>query len=689
MWKVLKWIIAMSKKNYCRQNILKLLDIVDEISPEAENRGKTELLRKMELYGTKSQEYIPFNKLKDCLQQLQNIMTDALDMTTPALTVTDEWTLYVARMTIVHDAWYDNKYQTCKRNPFAQDLYSLFILHMALRCKRRRHLIMEAPNDEYLEKNPDALVPAIHCAYTDFLGAADWFVVWTKIEPSNKPISQWLPLDVYRALQALMLSRTIGGYNFTSKASQEAFLSYREALIDRVAIIMTFEIEGSPLELAETRPTWFKPFRNVTVHDLPESRIGAVDHKIISRKIREEQTHRTNEIIEQMKADDLYDDSLKTVTNTMMTTEDRVAEIQESYEMNRISLFQEELKKLDDELSRYTIQKNLLQPPSEEDMDIFAGYATIEQADADEDEIERQALEEKIKKIQELKLKLEEKYQIKAEDKLQRQKQTMSNYFEETDKKSFQSSMATIEFAKALMLLVDSVMAWQLPMGQVERIPKYTEDFVAQYDKLFEIVCDCALRANRVTFLNDAQRRIVELRIQPCEREQYRQFYASGAMFSSLAVCQSVREPDAILLKDYQKTRLEEILGNASHRYHMDTLNYATWWTMGQLLEGINVDSSFVMMEFENDFLNLGREPDIRAPTIVRIGADYCLLRPGSWTRPNTDDPDVIWGTNNLLEALTYYFMYCKEENRYNIYDREIKKVIDIRGSQLYERVTR
>ena len=302
MWSCVKDIIA-SGNLYCpRKNVKDLLDIDDEILCVETEQEISPILAKMKEDANFTEEVKDIKRLLKAIKRLEVIQLAANSVTDVGnnYTFDDEWILFIARATVNQDRWYETLDIKFKPHAFTVYSHCLFFLQMTLRLHRRKKLVLDVPDVAEVLASDSGTLPPICCNFEDFvtdprLENADgcWFMVYDKATPATKPIREWTPWDIYRALQYLIVSRTMGGYNFRSKRSSELFLSYREALVDRAAMLCLFEIPGSPSQLAPSRPNWFSLSKRLNVDDLPAVGLQGEEYKLLSAKIREEQSKKT------------------------------------------------------------------------------------------------------------------------------------------------------------------------------------------------------------------------------------------------------------------------------------------------------------------------------------------------------------------------------------------------------------
>ena len=250
--------------------------------------------------------------------------------------------------------------------------------------------------------------------------------------------------------------------------------------------------------------------------------------------------------------------------------------------------------------------------------------------------------------------------------------------------KTVEVSMCTIDYVKNMMYIVDSLCSWQMPLEtNYPKIPVLDPEFIKTYDQLYNLVCESVLHATADTFFRDCERWIISARVVPAERLIYRTFHATGARFSHLNVCQSVRDIEQVKLKNFHIQVLDTMLAEKTHPYHIEVLNYATWWTIVQLFNDINPDTTLIHWEFETDYLTLTRQESFPVDVIVRIGTEFCYKPKGSWVKPGTDTLDLLWGTSNLLQAVTYWLLQCKAGGVYRLWDRKNQHFINVKETQL------
>lgn len=693
MWKALKDVISVGNIFCPRENIQQLLDLDDEITTVESEIQASPILAKMFTEENEASQQADLLVLKNAVSTLEGIQLRANtkdENNVDEFNFTDEWLLFITRMTLHRDRWYETQDKIYKPHPFNVYISCLFYLQMTLRCRRRWKLIMEIPDSEKLLASESGTLPPIFCTFEDFAidprqsAQGSWFVVYDKAEPANKPIREWTPWEVYQALQYLIISRTMGGYDFSSTKSRENFLLYREALFDRVAMLCLFEIPGNPTQLAAHRPHWFTRAKRISVDDLPAVAVGGEEYKLISAKIREEQQKKTQEVIEQMKLDGTYDEEKDKINKAATSNEERTKRMVDDYEVTRVK----ELKSYVERLRNRIIAMDI----DVEDLGEYKDLANeIDNQDLLDDLREKERLEKEIKDtesaIKILTLKYEEKLRAMVQENKNKLKAAVDIELKQGTEQLLETSMCRPEFIQTMMFMVDSVASWQLPMTRdAAYIPRFTAEFLAVYDKMYGIICESVLHANRVNFMRDAQNWIVSMRIQPCERQLYRQFHATGAKFNHLQVCQSVRDPLAIKLKNFELQSLDVMLSNKNHPFHADMLNFATWWTVVQLLNNVNVDTSLINWEYEADFVALNRAIRCKTETVVRIGGEYCLQLRGGWTYGEQGSLNVYWGTTNLLHAISFWILRRLADKKWKIYDRAGGVTVDITNTMLVEK---
>lgn len=186
MWSIIKPLLYLNKSNISPITIKKLLDTDDEITIVNTESNISPILKKLKATNIKDEEYIDFEKIETFIKHFDTIINEIFeDDYDNKFTAMDEWILFVTRMTLLNDDWYNNNRITKNRCSFTQEIYTLFVLEMALRLKRRWKLIMIEPEE-------GEILPPIWCNYTDFIGGKDWFVVHTD-SVVDEIIRNWKP----------------------------------------------------------------------------------------------------------------------------------------------------------------------------------------------------------------------------------------------------------------------------------------------------------------------------------------------------------------------------------------------------------------------------------------------------------------------------------------------------------------
>ena len=386
-----------------------------------------------------------------------------------------------------------------------------------------------------------------------------------------------------------------------------------------------------------------------------------------------------------MKIDGTYDEEADKINKATISNEDRVKRMVDDYEVTRI-------KELKSKIEMYRVRINAMEIDVEDLGDFKSAADEIDTQDLAEDLKEKAKMEKEIAEmeaaVQTLKLNYEEKLRKHVAEEKSKLNSAIEVEKVHGSEQLIETSMCKTEFIQIMMNMVDSVMSWQLPLNEdCVYIPQFTPEFISIYDKLFLTICESVLHANRVSFMRQAENWIVCTRIQHCERAMYRQFHATGAKFNHLQVCQSVRDPDAVKLKNFQVQSLDVMLSNTNHPFHTDVLNYATWWTIGQLLNNVDVDNSLFSWDYEIELLSLARPQKWIYETIVRIGGEYALQLRGGWTYNNMGDLNVYWGTTNLLHAVTFWVQRRIADKKWKLYDRAKKSKVNIKQTALVDKI--
>ncbi len=590
----------------------------------------------------------------------------------------DEWLLFCCRMTVLRDGWYQGKEKTKDRGPFVPFIYHLFVLSMHLRLWRRSKLIFQTPG-------PDDELPSVWCTYKEFVGKTGkdepWFYVLAD-ENKDDPIIKWSPTKIFRAMYSLMRSRISGTVNLQKKGAQRTFVDYRDALFDRLAMVVCCIVAGSPEEISKDHPNWFVLKGTITNDAIADDSL----HKALSRQVRESIDKETKRVIKENCLEVEFDQSRALETRQQL--HDRLSSKREQSEYERLKSRLETLK----------CRKSLLEQDSngdDQDSSIrTAAKKFIPPDDPDEAKYAEEDLQEIINLGKEIEglivlLKSIEAANLIAQSKEEEANAKLSaavfsNKTTDATSKQFSSlSCATPDFTRDNMLLADHLCIWQFP-DQLYHIPRYEEVFKKKVSLVYHYMLNTVTRGNDEVVLEDSQKWIIERSVCFCERESYRSVYSSEAIFNVLDVCTTQRGGDQTILKGFG-TDLTVLVSDTRGEYYNDMINAATHRWFKQSIPKVDIDATIFLWDVEEEYVSLNRL-QLLNPVICRIGSDWCVLRNGNWDNEEFNI-NCIWVGENILECVVIW-LEIMNTLLWTVLDRNTNQVIRLEKTifkQMYD----
>jgi hypothetical protein len=587
---------------------------------------------------------IDWSEIQPHLQKIQNEIKwvrEEIEKKTPAPEGCPLWeySCAVVSVSLKKDNWYENEQVTSRRSPLRKILWVITYLRMWYRLWWRQDSI-------FCEKNPD--IPIWGTVAENFtLQGKRLFVV-----PNNelRPVREWGPANLVRALEELMMGRLIGACNMNNMASVSLFKDYRAALLDLSALSVCLPVEGTPKTIDPLNDRFFRESHDRSTLELNQTHTDDATISL-SKKIKEFQTTELQ------------------LRRKKMELEDRSGQITQKPRGLRWAEARKEAK--ENEVREWSIRLSqkkahlriLKEDPSplEEDVEIMTQL-----------EIDIKDIENRLKDEENNAILMQQK---EMTERMQRAKEMANKNMLQTA----QSECRDI-FVEKLSILVDHVYFWQFSSGG-KQLNLYTKRHLFMKQAFFEDVVKTLEWVNELNFLENCHQGVVEFDINFPERESYRMDYPMSR-FTLLDVCGSRRSKEKLVLEDFPKNDLTELLKNPKNQWYLRSWIYIVRYYLRQKNQMIPIDSTMFMIDLEEECCSLTRA-ELRNPVIGKVGYEWICL-PGKEYFTPLDHLKGVWCGENLLDAIVCWCEMMGLQD-WKIYDRVNHKEYNLEDSELYK----
>lgn len=548
--------------------------------------------------------------------------------------------LYV-RQTILNDCWYENDKNTRKRSKAVRFMHYTWIVQMGYRILFRREKLLTPPAlDE--ETSPEPI----------WFNGSDFYGNGFPVYNIDKPIATWTAEELNEALVILLRTRSYNGYiDFMDNNQISSFLEYRQALVDRAAMLLFLVQDG----LEETNhPDWYKDVNLVSRFSKlgDDDIILADDHDLaISRQLKEirEQERATN-AKDTHEHDDEEEGGGKRVR--LMSAKEKMEYVLENRERTK----REQMQK-----DRDTLEKQLDDVKNDETSDLF----TLERLKED-----LLAVKTNINKMDE----------ISNRGKDEKLKQARERLLTAVENRSTSRVYMTKQWVLDTFLMIDFIQSWQIKNKEyiLRPFPPRKNDLE---DLLFECLSKALLRNSGEDTIERAQNFVFSHFFCTFpEREMYRIQYTDFTAFNEQEVCSFTRE-NLVHLDDFPKYPHD--LLNTKMRYHSKAMCFLAYWWFGQIMPFLDLDSTIFLWDLELKYCTLDR-PKIPTPCISHIGSEFVVLEGPEWDS-KSGWLNCTWCGSSFIKAFTHWVCLMSEIGEWTVYDRKTKQTVSIKDTEFYD----
>lgn len=587
-----------------------------------------------------------------------------------------EYSCIIIINTLRRDKWYDNKEATIKRTPYINILYQLFYLQQWYRLWYR--------GPEYIFTNEENI--PIHGQCIDFTD--NGFPV-LQDEDKMATIEKWGPEKIYRAFNTLMRARLILEHgkvvnlNKTSRIS--VFMSYCNALRDRLCVICTIGAEGKPEEISRYHKEWFKlvSVNGVLIKNQTIDYVNTnADYVAIGKQIRQFQD---SEYKERLKKIQLEENS------TLLNTTSLKPIIQENKWKELEGGKEQKLRMLRAELFQCESKLKLLRD----------GEGLVEEEDAKEIALMERAIKGINKQLQK-EGHLYRLFQEKEREEVAKQ----ANEFvvtltqEGKNEKSHATfmSQARSSYLEQIGVLSNHIYLWLFPSSEINDIWNIHDPFHAGLkDIIRKDICSDFQHMDEAKLLSYIHKEIISRDIIFPEREAYRIQSSPDATFTSLDVCSNQRDDTVNFTEDElgREVQMHTQLPNfpeslplllSKPPYDKKSWGIIGHWWLIQKSPGVFVDRCYFLWDIEEEYSSLNRI-DIPYPVMSRVGYDWVVMKGGEWAVPNVIGElslNGYWCGTDFLDALTCWIILTsetwktKDRQFGNVHNLEYTKLSDL-----------
>lgn len=573
---------------------------------------------------------------------------------------------FCLRVSVLRDKWHENKKKTRVRSDYVFRVHHLFILQMHLRFWRRVDFLMNKP-----EGDPSGF----WCTYEDFYNGSFYVDNWSEddnLAEKNDIIRDWKPTRVGRALRTLRLLRAQGALDLSLSSIRDLFYEYSNALYDRVALLAVTNVFQRMEDLNPPGRVWFRSKGAV----LRESgaTFGANSHRVYTKEIRryfkaEDEEYKKLRMLEE----DVENEGELMVEETAVEKARRLLPKQKKAHLDKLIQKRDDLRQIRHKMLHFEGYEDI-NDEQWKDLNI----PTIDQSPLDAaDNAELTKITTKInhltKTIERKQKKLaamEKRYGIEyaKEVKAAVTQNKFSNQVCEIDS----------EFAQDFSLLVDGIVAWQLPHNKSQFCNTSDDDFVVLHEILLERILHSVSKMNNDRFLGDCCNWILGLSVTSFEREEYRTAYSGGGVFSEMSIISALRSEIHTVLPNFPED-IEPLLIDPRNQYFVDANNYFTFWWLTQNISGISILTSIFYFDAEEEAVSLDHE-DLKSPVISRLGETWVVIEEGKWT--DKYGLKCIRVGESLSEALVLW-LFKVSKKHWIIHDRTNGTMVSIQNSKV------
>ena len=575
----------------------------------------------------------------------------------------NEYNCCVFVNTLLYDKWYESGETTGNRSEFAHYAFLIWKLSLGYRLWSRYSLIFP----EEGETNKSFI-----WGKTSVFRYDNLFQVPQGLD--DLEIFYWSPERVYIAMEYISSSYNKNGLmSLKSNNTSLIFISYRQALIDRLSVISHYDQIGPIEVLTTTYPNWFSFIRTNITHDGKSPFETSNPYSLIQK-----------ELLDMKKAQDsdmsqMYGNTITSLNpNDKYVKVEQVADIIEKLKVNDdLEIANEKLMESIKEI------KLLIGIFKDENLSSFKTNTSSSEYPDDEEELKthERKLKDLYLQIEENKKKIDGKSEKIIIDRNMSNVNAMRQLYRKANVKKYMDKYrCKIDWFKDNMILANHICQIHI---QERNIIDLNDKKRQMFNKdIYNSILSSIQITNTDEFMCDAEKWISQRFVTVWEREKFRNRHSSKKVFTNLDAVLLCREESGEECNiGVGSSNISELL-NKDHPLYYRTIAYVTYWWLSQSYNTLNLDSSIFIWDIEYEYSSLTRR-HLSSPSICKLGNTWAVFLGGEWEDQEKRYINCRWCGPNLIDALVEYTRIISLDN-WKIFCRNTGTCYSLHETVLY-----